>query len=207
MIVLVRHGETDWNSERRFQGHADTPLNAVGRAQAGTLACGLATEQFTALYTSPLRRASETARIIGGALGLDPVESDALKEVDVGSWSGLTVAEVQERFPDGFSRWIDWRCEGWEDGEQYDDFRRRVAEGLVELGSRHPGERVLAVTQGGPIRAALAAAQRTPRGDAQPSLTRAVANCAVVRFRLASGRLVGDGPLQAPGIASTGNRG
>lgn len=185
-IVLVRHGETDWNRERRFQGHEDVPLNDRGRTQVRALAAELAVERFAAVYTSPLRRAAESAEILAEAFGLRVTASDALREVDVGSWSGLTVAEVQERFPDGFSRWIDWRCEGWEDGERYESFSRRVAEGLLELGSRHLGERVLAVTHGGPIRSAWATARGLSLGEARGRIA-ALDNCATVRIAVKDG--------------------
>ena len=165
-LVLVRHGETDWNRENRFQGHADVPLNEDGRAQVVELTKELADERFAGAYTSPLRRAAESAEILGSHLGLFVQPSDALGEVDVGSWSGLTVREVEERFPEGFRRWIDWKVEGWDDGEQYEDFRRRVVGGLLEIAARHPGETVLAVTHGGPIRTALAAALGVPPAEA-----------------------------------------
>jgi broad specificity phosphatase PhoE len=180
-IVLVRHGETDWNRERRFQGHADVPLNEDGRTQVADLAEELAGERFAAAYTSPLRRAAESAEILAARLALVVQSSDALGEVDVGSWSGLTIREVEERFPDGFKRWIDWKVEGWEDGEQYEDFSRRVVGGLLEIAARHPGEHVLAVTHGGPIRTALAAAVGLSPGEARgPNFV--VGNCAVVRI-------------------------
>ena len=84
-IVLVRHAETDWNRERRFQGHADTSLNDAGRAQAAELADALAHERLSAVYSSPLRRASETAAIVASRIGLDVRRVEALREIDVGS--------------------------------------------------------------------------------------------------------------------------
>ena len=187
-IVLVRHGETDWNRERRFQGHDDIPLNDDGRAQVAELAGRLAAERFAAAYASPLRRAAESAEILAAQLSLEVRTSGALKEVDVGSWSGLTVSEVQERFPEGFSRWIDWRVVGWDDGERYEEFSRRVLEGLLEIAARHPGEQVLAVTHGGPIRAALAASEGLGLGDPRGRNV-ALANCAVVRIAVRDGVL------------------
>ena len=117
-ILLARHGETDWNREGRFQGHADPPLNETGRAQAAELAAGLAGIHLAAVYSSPLRRALETAELVAATHGVDPVPIDALREVDVGSWQGLTRAEVGVRFPEQLSRWFDY-AQGWEDGESF----------------------------------------------------------------------------------------
>ncbi|HEU0337127.1 MAG TPA: histidine phosphatase family protein, partial [Gaiellaceae bacterium] len=98
-VLLARHGETDWNREGRFQGHADPPLNDLGRAQARELADRLAREPLAAVYASPLRRAYETAEIVAATHDL-PLRSVAgLREVDVGSWSGLTRSEIEARFP------------------------------------------------------------------------------------------------------------
>jgi probable phosphoglycerate mutase len=186
-IVLVRHGETDWNRESRFQGHADPPLNELGRAQAEALAGDLALEPFAAAYTSPLRRATETAEILSTRLDVELRTSEALMEVDVGSWSGLTRAEVESRYPDGYRRWLEYG-HGWEDGETYEELGRRVVGGLLEIGDRHAGETVLAVTHGGPIRSALAAASGIGFDEARRSLT-VVDNCATVRIAVADGRL------------------
>ena len=186
-IVLVRHGETDWNRDGRFQGHADPPLDDAGRAQARELAEQLATESLTALYTSPLRRAHETAHLLASALGLDVHVSDALMEVDVGSWSGLTRAEIEARFPAGFQRWLDYG-HGWDDGETYDELGQRVAEGLRRIAQAHPNERVLAVTHGGPIRSALAVTEAVPFAEARRSIN-VIGNCAVVRIVVRNGTL------------------
>ena len=177
---MVRHGETDWNRDNRFQGHADPPLNATGRAQAMTLACGIGNGRFSALYTSPLRRAVETAAILGAQLGLEPIREPALMEVDVGSWSGLTRTEVGERFPTGYARWLEYG-HGWDDGETYEELGARVVTGLLAIADRHDGAEVLAVTHGGPIRSALAAAEHVPFEDARRSI-HVIGNCAVVRL-------------------------
>ena len=187
-IVLVRHGETDWNRGRRFQGHADIPLNAAGLAQVRDLAEQLAGEAFSAAYTSPLRRARESAELLAARLGVEVRPCDALKEVDVGSWSGLTVPEVESRFPEGYARWVDWRCAGWEDGETYDELGRRVVRGLLEITRRHPGTQVLAVTHGGPIRAAAAAALQLQLHEV-PAELGPVGNCATVRIAARDGIL------------------
>jgi 2,3-bisphosphoglycerate-dependent phosphoglycerate mutase len=186
-IVLIRHGETDWNRDNRFQGHADPPLNDAGRAQARALAADLRRERFAALYTSPLRRAAETAAILAAELELESVPDDALKEVDVGSWSGLTREDVEARFPDGYARWLE-HGHGWDDGETYDELGERVLSGLLEIGVRHRDAAVAAVTHGGPIRSALAVAEGVPFEDARRSI-HWIGNCAVLRFAVRDGKL------------------
>jgi broad specificity phosphatase PhoE len=186
-IVLVRHGETDWNRDNRFQGHADPPLNDTGRAQARTLAATLRHVAFAAAYTSPLRRARETAQILGSAVGLTPVGDSALMEIDVGSWSGLTRTEIETRFPAGFARWREGR-HGWDDGETNDALGERVVAGLLKIGSRHPDAAVLAVTHGGPIRSALAASERIPFDGAHGSI-HGIGNCTVVELQVRDGAL------------------
>jgi broad specificity phosphatase PhoE len=182
-IVMVRHGETDWNRERRFQGHADTLLNEAGRAQAAELAETLADEGLAAVYTSPLRRAAETAEIVAARLGLDLHPLEALREIHVGEWQGLTIDEVKERHPgleDGRS--------GWPGGETYEALSARVLPALVALAADHPGERVLAVTHAGPVRAALSAAMGLSYDDARP-LIGPLENCVAFRFAVREGKL------------------
>jgi broad specificity phosphatase PhoE len=185
-IVLVRHGETDWNRERRFQGHADTHLNDVGRRQALELAEALRDERLGAVYTSPLRRASDTARIVADALGLDVRELAALREIDVGDWQGLTVDEIRARYPERVD--VAWRS-GWRNGETHEQLADRVVPALLELARRHPGERVLGVTHAGPIRAALMAATGRSLEDSRAEFGR-LDNCVPFRFALRDGRLV-----------------
>jgi len=184
---MVRHGETDWNRENRFQGHANTQLNETGREQARMLALELAGENFRAAYSSPLLRAHETALILAGRLDLEVEPADELMEVDVGSWSGLTRTDIEARFPDGFNRWLEYG-HGWDDGESYEELGERVISGLLRIAARHPDGNVLAVTHGGPIRSALAAAEGVPFDEARRSI-HVVANCAVVRLAVRDGQL------------------
>jgi len=186
-ILLARHGETDWNRDNRFQGHADPPLNATGRAQAAELAATLAPQKLAAVYSSPLRRALETARMVAAGHGLEPVPVEALREVDVGSWQGLTRTEIEQRFPGQFARWLDYE-QGWTDGESYGDMGRRVVTALLELAAAHEGERVLAVSHGGPIRAAFAFAAGTSYADAR-RLGPTIGNVFVAEFAAESGAL------------------
>jgi broad specificity phosphatase PhoE len=160
-LLLARHGETDWNRERRWQGHADLPLNELGRAQAAELAAELAGEPIAAVYSSDLSRAHETARIVAGALDLAVIADPALREIDVGEWSGLTTPEVEARFPDGLRRHAAGG-DGWEQGETHAALQQRVVEAVSAISARHEGETVLLVVHGGVIRALLAHAEEIP---------------------------------------------
>jgi broad specificity phosphatase PhoE len=184
-ILLARHGETDWNRENRFQGHADPPLNELGRAQAAELATVLAGEELAAVYSSPLQRAFETARVVAEPHGLAAAPVEGLKEVDVGSWQALTRDEVEQRFPEQFRRWLDYE-RGWDDGESYDEMGQRVITALEELAAHHDGERIVAVTHGGPIRAALARAEGITHSEARRRGP-VVGNCFVARFAVSDG--------------------
>ena len=157
-VYLARHGESDWNAANRFQGLSDRPLTELGRRQAEALADELATTATpSAIYSSPLRRAFETAAIVGTRTGLEPRPVDDLREVDVGGWAGLSRSDVESRFPEAFRRWLDGG-EGWEDGESYADMSARVLAALTGVAESHPGAEVLVVSHGGPIRAIQAAA-------------------------------------------------
>jgi broad specificity phosphatase PhoE len=186
-ILLARHGETDWNREGRFQGHADPPLNDTGRAQAARLAVELADVELAAVYSSPLRRALETAEVVAAAHDLTPIPLDALREVGVGSWQGLTRPEIETRFPDQFARWLDYE-QGWADGETYEEMSQRVVAALLELAVEHGGKQILAVTHGGPIRAAFAFANGTSHAEARRVGPR-IANVFLARFAVESAAL------------------
>jgi broad specificity phosphatase PhoE len=186
-ILLARHGETDWNRDNRFQGHADPPLNEAGRAQAAELAKALAHEPLAAVYTSPLRRAFETAAIAAAPHHLEPVPVEALREVDVGSWEGLTRAEVEHHFPDQYARWLEYE-QGWDDGETYEEMGLRAIAALFELAAAHDGGRILAVSHGGPVRAAYAMADGITHAAARRRGP-VVANAFVVEFAVEDGKL------------------
>jgi broad specificity phosphatase PhoE len=156
-ILLARHGESDWNRAGRWQGQADRPLTELGREQAQALAARLEDTELDAIYSSDLRRARETAEIVATAKGLEVTSVPELREVDVGSWSGLSRAEAERRFPEGFARW-QGGGEGWTDGETYQDLGDRVVRAVSRIAADHPGGRVLVVAHGGSIRAVHAAA-------------------------------------------------
>jgi broad specificity phosphatase PhoE len=100
---------------------------------------------------------------------------------------GLTRTELEARFPEGFARWLEYG-HGWDDGETYEELGARVVSGLADIAARHPAEVVLAVTHGGPIRSALAAAERISFDEARRSI-HVIGNCAVVRLAVRDGKL------------------
>src|SRR5918999_224615 len=150
VVLLARHCESDWNAACRFQGQADRPLTDRGRRQAKQLAERLARIPLDAVYASDLRRAWETAAVVAKAQGLEVETLPELREVDVGSWSGLTREEAERRFPAGFRRWLEWDA-GWDDGETYDELAGRVVGAVRRLAARHPGGRILIVSHGGSV--------------------------------------------------------
>lgn len=177
-VVLARHGETDWNRDGRFQGHADPPLNANGRAQARELAARLSGDGITAVWSSDLQRARETATIVAEQLGLTVAARADLREADVGELTGLTRAEIHERFPAAVPR-AERHGYTWASGEGYEAVAARVLTALHEIASSHTGETVLVVTHGGPLRIALAHADGVELAEHR-RLHGPMANCAVV---------------------------
>lgn len=151
-VYLARHGQSDWNAEGRWQGNADRPLTELGRQQAQELAERLASVPLEAVYSSDLRRARETAEPVAARQGLEVQTRAELREVDVGSWSGLSREEVEERFPAAFATWREGG-QGWVDGEAYEHMAERVVTAVLEIAGSHPGGSVLVVAHGGPIRA------------------------------------------------------
>jgi broad specificity phosphatase PhoE len=185
-LLLVRHGETDWNRERRFQGHADPPLNETGRTQARALADDLAGEAVDALYTSDLARARETAEILAARLGVEVVPLRELREIDVGEWQGLTWPEIEERFPEGARAWRE-QNHGWETGETYEELAERVVPALRRIAVAHPGGRAVVVAHGGTVRATRAFIAGTSVAESR-RLDRAIRNCEIFRIAVEDGR-------------------
>ena len=148
-MLLLRHAETDWNRERRFQGWRDTPLSATGREQAESAARLLAGTPLAAVWSSPLGRARETAAIIAAPHGLAVRESEAFKEMGFGSWEGLTREEVRQRFPDAHRAWAETPREAsWPGAETLEVVRARALAGLEELREAHDDQTVCLVSHG-----------------------------------------------------------
>jgi broad specificity phosphatase PhoE len=147
-LILVRHGQTEWNVARRLQGHGDSPLTALGRRQAAGHLDWLRAAPPEAILTSPLGRARDTAAILGDGLGLVPEVDEALRERALGRFEGWTLDEIRAAHPDEHARreadpWH-WRPAG---GEHYPDLDARVAPLLARLAG-HPARRLLIVSHG-----------------------------------------------------------
>jgi broad specificity phosphatase PhoE len=141
-LLLARHGETEWNREGRWQGHADVVLNDRGREQARALAAVLADEHIDVIYASDLARAHETALIIAEHKRMPVVTDAGLREIDVGRWSGLTPDEIARCFPDMRTH----------DGETNEQHLARTIEAFRRIAVAERGKRVLVVSHGKTLR-------------------------------------------------------
>lgn len=189
MIYLVRHGETDWNRERRIQGSTDIPLNATGREQAASTGALLSRRRWDGVYASPLSRAYETGEIIARSLGLPaPGVVPELAERRYGAVEGLTSDEIDERFPG------ETPVPGRETREEV---AARTIPALVALAERHAGESIIVVSHGGVIRTILTAI--APGAHPEP-----IRNGSVHSFRHTEGTLdliAFDDPIEVESLA------
>jgi broad specificity phosphatase PhoE len=147
-IVLVRHGQTAWNTTERFRGRADVPLNPAGRLQAEAVALSLAAEvPAAAVISSPLQRAADTGRAIAAAQGLELEISEAITDIDYGRFAGLSQQEAREQFPRLYRAWLSCpHSVTFPGGESLADVRARLSGLLWPLAERYAGRRVVLVT-------------------------------------------------------------
>lgn len=151
-LLLCRHGRSVWNAQGRIQGRADPPLDGVGREQARRLAERLREEDVVALFTSPQRRAQETAEIVGRALDVPVVPDERLREHDVGDLTGLTWEQVWEQYPEFAQAWAEAREEVQIPGaDTYGPFRTQVVAAFCDILSRYAEGSVGVVTHGGTL--------------------------------------------------------
>ena len=148
-LILIRHGQTDWNAESRWQGQADVPLNSRGLEQAEHLAADLAEAGIQAVYASDLLRARQTVQPLGRVTGL-PVSIDPrLREINVGEWQGLLVDEIAARYGELFrSRQADPSAFTPPGGETIEQVQQRAYSMLDEILKCHPHETVAIVAHG-----------------------------------------------------------
>lgn len=150
-IIAVRHGETAWNVAARIQGQLDVGLNDTGRWQARRVGEALLGEQITAVYTSDLGRARQTAQSIAEVTGTPVVPEEGLRERSFGIFEGKTFDEIHQAWPDHAHNWRK-RVPEWqppEGGESLIQLRERVTRTLAALAARHPGEQIVVVAHGG----------------------------------------------------------
>ncbi|MGD2076872.1 MAG: histidine phosphatase family protein [Chloroflexota bacterium] len=166
-ILLIRHGQTDWNVIRRSQGHLDIPLNRTGRRQSILLARRLAGWPIAALYSSDLSRASGTAAIIGRQLGLSPVYDEAFRERHGGIFQGYTPAELKLAHPQALQAFLD-HGHSPPGAESNLDLARRATPALDRIIAAHPGETIALVTHGGTLRVLIAYIMGLPVGRRPP---------------------------------------
>jgi probable phosphoglycerate mutase len=190
-IVLIRHGETAWNAERRLQGHIDIALNPEGRRQADALAAALSSEHFDAIIASDLQRAVQTAEAVAARHGLQVEQDIALRERCFGGFEGLLYAEIEQRFPAEFAAWqardIDAQMPAAaRSAETFRQFYQRVVGAMLRLADARPGQSIALVAHGGVLecayRAALGLPLETPRSFA-------VLNASINRFAIDDGAL------------------
>ena len=157
--VLIRHGESVWNGERRIQGNQDPVLSDRGWRQADLLAAGLTgrlPKSVAAIYTSPLRRAAETAERIAGAFELPIVPEPDFREMCLGRWEGMTVAEIQAAFPGTYERWLaDPLTHPAPGGEKLEAFFARVVGAFARMRESRPEAEGILVSHGGVVKALL----------------------------------------------------
>jgi probable phosphoglycerate mutase len=190
-IILIRHGETAWNAERRLQGHLDITLNHEGERQAEALGAALAGERFDAIVASDLLRARRTAEAVAQRHGV-PVRLDReLRERCYGGFEGLLYAEIEARFPAQFAAWQRREVDaalppGVNPGETFRQFHRRVLDAILRWAGEHPGKTLALVAHGGVLecayRAALELPLETPRDFK-------IHNASINRFTLSRGVL------------------
>jgi probable phosphoglycerate mutase len=149
-LILLRHGETDWNRELRFQGHVDVSLNAIGLEQARRLALRLAGETAHHIYASDLLRARQTAEPVSGRLGLATVSDPALREQSFGLVDGMRVDDIKAQHPQAWEGWLRFDEDyGMPEGETTRQFHARVMDAVQRIVAAHTGQTLVIVTHGG----------------------------------------------------------
>ncbi len=146
-FILFRHGQTEWNLGERFRGHADLSLNDTGLAQAQKIAARLKAENIAAIYSSPLRRARQTAQPLADAFHLDVQSHDGLNDIDFGALEGMTLEEAQQAFPEVAAAWLHRPGHvKFPKGGSFKKMRTRIEGMLDELSVKHDGQTVALIS-------------------------------------------------------------
>lgn len=158
-LIIMRHGQTDWNVENRFQGHTDIPLNAIGRAQVARAASILASQDIDHIISSDLQRAFDTAAAVAAVTKLKVVADAQLRETHCGNWEGRTGPDIEASDGENLARWFageDIPAGG--DGERRSDVVKRMMSAIKRgLSESANGQTLLVVTHGGAARGAIGA--------------------------------------------------
>jgi broad specificity phosphatase PhoE len=153
-ILLLRHGQTDWNHSGRWQGHADIPLNETGQKQAEALCQRLRSWPIDTIYTSDLQRCVQTAEPLAAELGIAPIKKKVWRERDVGDFSGLTGEQAREQFPDVWARTTRGMIDP-PNGEAFTDVLSRAWRAYESVRNTHSAGMVAVITHGGLLHALL----------------------------------------------------
>ncbi|MDR3596759.1 histidine phosphatase family protein [Clostridium sp.] len=156
VVLLIRHGETEWNTLGKFQGCTDINLSKEGGKQAKLLKDRLKGE-FDYIYTSPLSRAFETAKIITQNTNKEVVIAPEIREINFGEWEGLTVHEIREKYPEIFNSWTTDKKESYICGgdSSIHNAVNRATKCVLDMVTKHKGKKIAIVAHGGIIKAAL----------------------------------------------------
>ncbi len=162
-LILIRHGETQWNARKMFQGHSDVELAPEGVHQAHLLAAHFPVEHIDAVYSSDLRRARTTAEIIRDKFGVEMYLTKKLREASYGQWEGRSFEELALAHPNEFKTFfLDPDKYTPEGGEKFSDVQARAMEALYEIIRAHHNQTVVGVTHGGVLRTIIAAVLSMP---------------------------------------------
>ena len=166
-FCLIRHGQTNWNLEGRYQGQSDVALNETGRQQAVEITRQLQGQIITAIYSSDLKRAQETAQIIASALKLPYSIDPRLREINQGEWEGQQVEIIKARYADLWNqRAVDPASVRPPGGETVGEVAKRAYEVMEDLARRYPGGKVLIISHGLTLATILCKVRHIPIGQA-----------------------------------------
>ncbi len=186
-LLLIRHGETDWNVQRRLQGHQDIGLNSTGMKQAQALANALRTEPLDAVICSDLLRARQTAQAIGSLQQLEPRIDVHWRERHFGGFEGQLISELEERFPTEYAAWRARQIDSQfpvgvnGSGESIRQFHERIATALLALSQRFAGKKIAVVAHGGVLECVYRIAQNLPLDAAREV---SMLNASINRFSI-----------------------
>jgi broad specificity phosphatase PhoE len=168
---LARHGQTDWNVQGRWQGHADPPLNELGQKQTQILAQGLAHVRFDAIFTSDLDRAYETACAVAEKQGIKVQIEARLREINLGEWEGLTREEIQKLYPAEWEERMKFPLQARPPGgESVLELVERIIPAVTDIARLYPAGQVLIVSHGLALAVLICHSKRVPLEDVFESI-------------------------------------